>query len=62
MKYTHYLYLVFAIVFLFDAIMKVRDNEDGYPLSFFITAVCIFMFFFRRNFIKRLEERNKNQQ
>jgi len=58
-KYTQYVYLVFAIFFIYDAVSKLLANEEGYTLSFIIAAVCIFMFFFRRSFVKRFENHKK---
>ncbi|PVX46275.1 hypothetical protein C8C85_2117 [Flavobacterium sp. 103] len=58
LKYTSYLYLVFGIYFLYDGYTKWNTNES--PLLYFIFGgLAIFMFFFRRNFAKKFEDRNK---
>ena len=60
LQFTQYIYLIFAAFFIYDGIMKVKDGVDSYLLSFGIAAVCVFMFFFRRNFFKKAEDRNNN--
>jgi hypothetical protein len=46
-KYIPYLFLVFALLFLVDAISKYNAGEDA-TISFLFVGVGIFMFFFRR--------------
>ncbi|WP_396212040.1 hypothetical protein [Flavobacterium sp.] len=60
LKYTQYAYLLFGIYFIYDGIMKYTTNES-YALSLLIAGLAIFMFFFRRKFAKKFEDRNKNQ-
>ena len=58
LKYTSYLYLAFGIYFLYDGYAKWSANEN--PLmSFVIAGLAIFMFFFRRKFAKKFDDRNK---
>ncbi len=59
LKYTPFIYLVFAAFFTYDGAIKITSGESGYALSFIIAAVCIFMFFFRRGFVKRMQDRNR---
>lgn len=59
LKYTQYVYLVFAIYFIVDGIMKWNESEDKPWLHFMIAGMAVFMFFFRRSFSKRIENRNK---
>lgn len=57
---TKYIYLVVGLIMIYDAISK--WNQDPKPwLSVFLAALAIFMYFFRRNFAKRFEDR-KNQE
>ncbi len=62
MKYTkffQYAYLVFAGLFIYDAIAKyATDGKIAYA-SILLAATAVFMFFFRRKFNKRFD--NKNQ-
>lgn len=58
LKYTSYLYLAFGIYFLYDGYTKI-DTSENPILSFIIAGLAIFMFFFRRKFAKKFEDRNK---
>lgn len=60
LKYTQYVYLVFALYFIYDGIMKWGQEDKPY-LSFIIAALAIFMFFFRRRFAKKFEDHNKQK-
>jgi hypothetical protein len=60
LKYTQYVYLVFALYFIYDGISK-WGQEDKPILSFIIAGLAIFMFFFRRRFAKKFEDHNKQQ-
>ncbi|WP_426064499.1 hypothetical protein [Flavobacterium sp. DSP2-3-1] len=61
LKYTQYVYLVFGAYFIYDGVTKVNDPASGnFWLSFMIAGLAIFMFFFRRKFAKKFEDRNKN--
>lgn len=58
-KFFQYVYLVFGALFLYDAISKYTTNgEIAYP-SLLLGATAIFMFFFRRKFAKKFD--NKDQ-
>ena len=58
LQITQYIYLIFAVFFVYDGIMKLTDGVDSYLLSFGIAAVSVFMFFFRRNSYIKEKERN----
>ncbi|WP_309642445.1 hypothetical protein [Flavobacterium sp.] len=57
LKYTQYVYLVFSAFFIYDGFMKFNSEQSPW-LSFIIAAVALFMFFFRRKFAKKFENRN----
>ena len=46
-KYVPYFFLIFAALFLYDAIVRVRDGENAI-ISFLFAGIGVFMFFFRR--------------
>ena len=53
LQFLQYAYLVFDVLFLYDAIA----NKSYISLLF--AALAIFMFFFRKKFRKRFEDRGK---
>ncbi len=59
LKYTQYVYLVFGAYFIYDGITKWNDPAGTFWLSFMIAGLAIFMFFFRRKFAKKFDDRNK---
>lgn len=58
LKYTPYFYLVFAVFFVYDAVTKWNMPDETPVLSLFIAALGVFMFFFRRRFAKKMQDRN----
>ncbi|WP_316635199.1 hypothetical protein [uncultured Flavobacterium sp.] len=61
MKYTQYVYIAFAIYFVYDGITKLNQGNDNSTLSFIIAGMAVVMFFFRRKFAKKFDDRNKKQ-
>ncbi|KRB54219.1 hypothetical protein [Flavobacterium sp. Root186] len=61
LKYTQYVYIAFAVFFIYDGVIKLNEGNENYQLSFLIAGMAIFMFFFRRRFTKRFDDRNKKQ-
>ena len=60
LKYTQYVYLVFGAYFIYDGFNKLNNPTLGTPwLSFMIAGLAVFMFFFRRKFAKKFDDRNK---
>jgi positive regulator of sigma E activity len=58
LKYTPYLYLVFAVFFIYEAIVKWNDSEATPWLSLMVAGLAIFMFFFRKKYAKKMHDRN----
>ncbi len=58
LKYTPYIYLIAAIIFAIRAVEIWDKEKDQAYLFLGITALSIFMFFFRRRFAKKFEDRN----
>ena len=59
LKLLQYVYLIFGALFLYDAISKWNNDRNGAYISLLFVAVAIFMFFFRKKFRKRFEDRGK---
>ncbi|AFL80168.1 hypothetical protein Aeqsu_0660 [Aequorivita sublithincola DSM 14238] len=58
-RFFEYAYLIFAAFFIYEAINKWSTEPNQAYLFIFIAVVAVFMFFFKRNFRKKIEERNK---
>jgi len=62
LRYTEYLYLIVAIVSIYKiATLWSQNPKDTYIFIFF-ALVSIGMFIFRRNYRKRFEKRQKDNQ
>ncbi|TXG36590.1 hypothetical protein [Seonamhaeicola maritimus] len=60
LSFFQYAYLIFAVLFIYDGISKLGDGTNGAYLSFGIGALAVFMFFFRRKFSKKFQDRNNS--
>ncbi|MBW2960431.1 hypothetical protein [Mesonia aestuariivivens] len=58
-KYFEYAYLVFALLFFFESYRIWGESESRGYLCIFLGFVAAFMYFFKRRFRKKLEERTK---
>jgi hypothetical protein len=56
LKYMAYLYLVMAVVFAVDGVVKLNNGENA-VISFLFAGVGVFMFFFRKNSYKKFQDR-----
>jgi len=54
-----YAYLIFAVLFIGDAIKNWNVEGKSPYVSLALAALAIFMFFFRKKFRKRFEDRGK---
>ena len=61
MKYTQYAYLIAGVILLIDGLMKLNAADKNAYLIMAMGVVAIGLFFFRRKFAKKFEDRNKNQ-
>ena len=58
-KIFEYGYLIIAIVFVVETVLSWNsDREKAYMLLFF-SVLAIFMYFFRKRFRNKVENRNK---
>jgi hypothetical protein len=60
LKYTQYLYLIVAIVMIVNGFMELNSGTDKPYISFFLAAVAVGMFFFRRIMAKKFDNQNNN--
>jgi hypothetical protein len=61
LKYTQYAYLVAGVIFIADGIINFNTPSKNPYLLLAFGVVAIGLFFFRRKFAKKFEDRNKNQ-
>ena len=64
MKYSkifQYAYIVFAVLFIYDGISKWGDGTNGAYISLGLAALAIFMYFFRKKFSKKFENRDHSK-
>jgi hypothetical protein len=56
-KFFQYAYLVFAILFIYVAIEKYMESQTIDYISILLAATAVFMFFFRKKFNKRFDNK-----
>ncbi|MGJ5642516.1 hypothetical protein [Formosa sp. S-31] len=57
-KIFQYAYVVFAVLFIYDGVTKWPVNRNGAYISFALAGLAVFMFFFRKRFSKKFENRD----
>lgn len=58
-KIFEYGYLIIAIVFIVETVLKWNENREKAYLFLLFSIVAIFMYFFRKRFRNKFENRNK---
>lgn len=58
-KFFEYVYLAFAAFFIFEAVRGWNEPNNQKYLFLGIAVLAVFMFFFKRKFRKKMEQRNK---
>ncbi|HLV70667.1 MAG TPA: hypothetical protein VKY34_08150 [Xanthomarina sp.] len=59
-KFFQYAYLFFAVIFIYDAVSKYMETGTVEYTSLLLAAAAIFMFFFRKRFNKKFENKGDN--
>ncbi|WP_179004840.1 hypothetical protein [Winogradskyella forsetii] len=59
-KIFQYAYIVFAVLFIYDAITKWSEDRNGAFISLALSALAVFMFFFRKRFSRKFDDHNKS--
>ena len=57
-KLFQYAYLFFAVLFIYDAISNWSTDRSRAYISLGFTGLAIFMYFFRKKFNKKFEDKN----
>jgi len=60
-KIFQYAYIVFAVLFIYDGISKWGDGTNGAYISLGLAALAIFMYFFRKKFSRKFENRGNSK-
>jgi uncharacterized membrane protein YuzA (DUF378 family) len=58
-RYFEYAYLLFALLFIATGVYEFNQSPQRSYLMFGMAGLAIFMFFFKRRFRRKFEERNK---
>lgn len=58
-KFIQYAYLFVAIFFFYETYRNWDLNRNRAYMLLFFAVLAIFMYFFKKNFMKRYEDRNK---
>lgn len=56
LKFFQFAYIFFALLFLYDGITKVGEDLNRALISFFFSALAVFMYFFRKRFSKKFRK------
>ena len=59
LKFFQYLYLIFFGLLTYEGIKLWSENRQRAYVMFFLAVIALFMFFFRKKFRKRFEDRRK---
>lgn len=62
LKYTEYLYIIVAIFSIYRIYTDWNTDRNMAYFFIFFAVVSISMFLFRRNYRKKFEQRNKDNQ
>jgi|TARA_B110000285_G_scaffold218540_1_gene268096 hypothetical protein len=58
-KFLQYGYLIIATIFIVESIIQWKDNQNKALLMLGFSIFILLIFFFKRNFRKKIEKRNK---
>ncbi|GGG40719.1 hypothetical protein [Bizionia arctica] len=59
-KFFQYAYLFFAVIFIYDAVDEYMETGVIAYTSLLLAAAAVFMFFFRKRFNKKFENKGDN--
>ncbi len=62
LRYTEYLYAIVAIFSVYRIFTDWSTDRDMAYIFIFFTVISTGMFFFRRNYRKKFEQREKNKE
>ncbi|MCF8273595.1 MAG: hypothetical protein K9I95_07165 [Flavobacteriaceae bacterium] len=60
-KFFQYAYLIFAVLFLYDAINKYMSQGTIAYTSLLLAALAVFMYFFRQKFRRKYDNKDNSK-
>ncbi|MEM6516452.1 MAG: hypothetical protein AAF688_09750 [Bacteroidota bacterium] len=57
LQFFQYAYLIFAALFIYDAVTNIGTDNTQAIISFVFAGLGVFMFFFRKRFQKKFNNR-----
>ncbi|MBT8325368.1 MAG: hypothetical protein HKN99_11665 [Winogradskyella sp.] len=60
LKFFQYAYLVIAVIFFYEGITKWSEDRTRAYIAFFFAILAVFMFFFRKRFRQKFQDRDKS--
>ena len=61
LQILQYAYLFFVALFLFDAFSNWTSDRNRAYMSLFFAALAVFMFFFRKKYRQKFQDRDSNK-
>ena len=61
-KFFQYGYLIIAAFFLYDTIINISKNSERAIFSFVFFIFIVAVFFFKRHFRKKIQQRNSQNK
>ncbi len=61
-RYIQYGYLVVGVIFIVEGILKWNSNKEQALFMFGFAIFIILVFFFKRNFRKKIEQNNRQKK
>ncbi len=61
-KFFQYGYLIIAAFFLYDTIINISKNSERAIFSFVFFIFIVVVFFFKRHFRKKIQQRNSQNK
>jgi positive regulator of sigma E activity len=62
LKYTPFVYLIAGLILMYDGYKKMQASEESYWLSFILAAIAVGMFFFRRHYAQKFQQRRDQER
>lgn len=58
-KFIQYAYLLIAVFFIYETVRNWNLDRDRAYMLLFFAVLAVFMYFFKKNFMKRFDDKSK---